>query len=111
MDQDQQITRADIEQLKGPVVIEFGATWCGYCQVAQSMIAGALVSFPNVQHIKIEDGKGQRLGRTYSVKLWPTLLFLNDGIEAGRLVRPTYIETITDALGEINISHPSLKLG
>lgn len=102
MESDNQVNRADLDQLKGPVVIEFGASWCGHCQTAQPIIAAAFINYPDVSHIRIEDGKGQRLGRTYSVKLWPTLIFLKDGIEISRLVRPNDTAMITDALNEIN---------
>lgn len=50
------MTRIDIEQMKGIVMLEFGASWCGYCQVAQPIIKAALEDFIDVQHIKIEDG-------------------------------------------------------
>ena len=99
-----QISAEDIWQLKGAFMIEFGAGWCGFCQSAQPMIAQALVQYPNVSHIKIEDGKGQRLGRIYAVKLWPTLVFLKDGVEVSRLVRPSDITILTKALSEINFS-------
>jgi thioredoxin 1 len=92
------MTRIEIEQIKGAVMLEFGASWCGYCKAAQPIINAALADFSNVQHIKIEDGKGQRLGRSYAVKLWPTLIFLNDGVEMNRLVRPDNAAAITQAL-------------
>jgi thioredoxin 1 len=101
MDADNKLKRADLDLLKGPAVVEFGASWCGYCQAAQPIIAAAFVKHPNVNHIKVEDGRGQRLGRTYAVKLWPTLIFLKDGVEINRLVRPTdtvMIENALDAL-------------
>ncbi len=82
------MNKTEIEQLHGLAVIEFGTTWCAHCQAAQAIIAKALLHYPNVNRIKIEDGKGQRLGRQYAVKLWPTLLLLKDGVELSRLVRP-----------------------
>jgi thioredoxin 1 len=43
---------------------------------------------PAVRHIKVEDGKGKPLGRSFRVKLWPTLVYLDGGVEKGRVVRP-----------------------
>lgn len=91
-------TRAEIDALTGSTVLEFGATWCGYCQAAQPIIASALLEYSDVKHIKIEDDKGKRLGRSYTVKLWPTLIFLKNGAEIARVVRPTDSAEITKAL-------------
>lgn len=67
--------RAEIDLLDGPTVIEFGAPWCGYCLAAQPLLEQAFADHPQVRHIKIEDGRGRPLGRSYRVKLWPTLVF------------------------------------
>ena len=81
-------TREEVDSLTGPTVLEFGATWCGYCQGAQPDIQAVLAKHPEVRHLKIEDGKGKPLGRSFRVKLWPTLVFMNHGQEIGRVVRP-----------------------
>jgi thioredoxin 1 len=81
-------TRQEVDAFTEPTVLEFGATWCGYCQAAQSDIASAMKRHPTVRHIKIEDGKGRPLGRSFRVKLWPTLVYLENGVEKGRVVRP-----------------------
>ena len=93
--------RAEIDQLAGPAVIEFGTGWCGYCIAAQAPIAQAFQGHPEVRHIKVEDGKGQPLGRSFRVKLWPTLVFLRDGKEVARLVRPADATAISRALAEL----------
>jgi thioredoxin 1 len=49
----------------------------------------------------VEDGNGQPLGRSFGVKLWPTLVFLADGREAARLVRPRGARAIEQALERI----------
>jgi thioredoxin 1 len=95
-------TRSEIEASRGPVLIEFGASWCGYCRGAQALIAKALADYPCVRHIKIEDGKGRRLGRSYRVTLWPTLVLLNDGKEFDRLIRPDNENTLRTALSRID---------
>ena len=81
-------TREQIDAVEGPSVIEFGTPWCGHCRAAQPLIAAALADRPQVRHVKIEDGSGRRLGRTFGVKLWPTLVFMRGGKELARLVRP-----------------------
>ena len=95
-------TRAEIDALPGPTLLEFGAAWCGYCRAAQPLITEALARHPQVRHIKIEDGPGRRLGRSFGIKLWPTLVFLRDGRELERLVRPAAGERIAEALARID---------
>lgn len=94
-------TRAEIDARPEPLVIEFGAPWCGHCQAAQPLVMEAFVAYPQVCHLKIEDGPGRPLGRSFRVKLWPTLVFLRGGVEVARLVRPTAAAAITAVLAEV----------
>jgi thioredoxin 1 len=94
--------RSEIDSLEGPTVIEFGTPWCGYCQAAQPLLAAAFTDRPNVGHLKIEDGKGRPLGRSFRVTLWPTLIFLSHGKEVARLVRPRDENAIRHALAQID---------
>ncbi len=88
---------ADVRSARGLLILEFGTDWCGYCQAAQPIIASALQAHPGIRHLRIEDGKGRPLGRAFRVKLWPTLIFLQDGQEIARVVRPQDREEIEAA--------------
>lgn len=99
---DQEPAREELDTLKGSTLIEFGTDWCGHCKAAQPHIASAFDEHPDLRHLKIEDGPGRPLGRSFRVKLWPTLIFMRDGKEVERLVRPTDTESIRQAMAGIN---------
>ncbi len=85
------------QQLNGLTVVNFGTNWCSYCQAAEPLINAVVAQYPGIEHIKVEDGKGKRLGRLFKIKLWPTLIFLKDGIEIERLVRPVNTKEVENA--------------
>ena len=91
---------ADVQAWQGLTLLEFGTDWCGHCRAAQPLIAQALSLQPLWQHCKVEDGPGRPLGRSYRVKLWPTLVVLRDGQEVGRLVRPAGADMAAALAGE-----------
>jgi thioredoxin 1 len=99
-------TREEVDRMQGPVLLEFGAGWCGYCQNLAPRLAALLKSYPQVRHIKIEDGPGRPLGRSFRVKLWPNLVFLRDGKMIDQLARPEIeqvqhgLEAITTPAGD-----------
>ena len=94
-------TRAELEALPGATVVEFGNDWCGHCRRAQPLIAEAFAARPDLRHFKIADASGKRLGRSFGVKLWPTLVFFKDGKEIATLVRPATAAEIGRALAKI----------
>lgn len=95
-------SREELAAIAEPVLLEFGTPWCGHCRAAQPLLEEALAVHPDVRHLKIEDGPGRRLGRSFAVKLWPTLIFLQQGSEIARLVRPGDAVAIRQALAEID---------
>lgn len=81
-------SRDGVDAMRGAVLLEFGINECPHCQRVQPLITDAMTRHPGVRHLRIEDGKGRRLGRTFAVKLWPALIFMKDGQEVARVVRP-----------------------
>lgn len=107
------ITREQAEALPGASVLQFGTDWCGYCRAAEKAIESVLGDAERVHRILVEDGKGRPLGRSYRVKLWPTLVFLVDGAEVARVVRPWCAGDLDEAMaalrrGPRNADPPSL---
>ncbi len=90
-------TREDVEAMPGMVVLEFGTGWCGYCNASAPWFEDELAKHGDVRHVRIEDGSGRKLGRSFGIKLWPTFVFLRAGREVARLVRPRETEPIADA--------------
>jgi thioredoxin 1 len=95
-------TRDEIDASQGSMLLEFGTGWCGHCQAAAPAIAEALAEYPAVRHIKVEDGPGRPLGRSFRVKLWPTAIFLKDGQEVARVVRPVAADELRPALHQLS---------
>lgn len=81
-------TREEIDQRPGKTLLEFGAEHCPYCLAIQGLLKKQLDAHPDITHIKVEDGKGKPLGRSFRVKLWPTLVFLRDGVAEAQMSRP-----------------------
>jgi len=91
---------SEVQALPGLILLEFGTEWCGHCRAAQALVAQALAEQSQWQHLKIEDGPGRALGRSYRVKLWPTLVLQRDGQEVARLVRPASAQAIEIAMSK-----------
>ncbi|MBI5716539.1 MAG: thioredoxin family protein [Burkholderiales bacterium] len=94
-------TRAAIDARRGPLLLEFGSPTCGHCRRALPLVEQALAAQPGVAHVKVADGPGQPLGRSFGVKLWPTLIFLRDGVEQARAVRPQSVGEIAEGLQRV----------
>lgn len=95
------LTPDEVARHRGALVLDFGTGWCGHCARARPLIEAALQAHPAIDHQRIEDGPGRRLGRHFGVKLWPTLIFLRDGVEVARCVRPQQADEINAALAQL----------
>ena len=95
------LSRADVDATPGPLVLGFGTNWCGFCQASEPKITEGLARAGDAPHVRVEDGKGRALGRGFDVKLWPTLVFLRDGKEMARVVRPKDAQEVATALAAI----------
>jgi thioredoxin 1 len=99
-DESQAPSREEIDGSRGPLLLEFGTPWCGHCRALAPRVAALLDRHPQVRHVKVEDGPGRSLGRSFEVRLWPNLVFLRDGQVVRQLARPGH-EQLDEAFGEL----------
>ena len=92
--------RSAIDTMSGTVALDFGTNWCGYCRAAEPLIDSAIAGYPGVRHLKVEDGPGRPLGRSFRIKLWPTVVVLKDGQEVARVTRPADANEVREALAK-----------
>ncbi|GAB3436391.1 thioredoxin family protein [Massilia solisilvae] len=92
--------RSAIDAMPGPIALDFGTNWCGYCRAAEPLIESALADHPGIEHIKVEDGPGRPLGRSFRIKLWPTVVVLKNGQEVARVTRPADADEVRAALAK-----------
>ena len=85
-------TREEVERMPGLVLLEFGTDWCRFCQAASPQVEGLLRQHTGVRHVKVEDGPGRPLGRSFRVRLWPNFVLLKDGVVLRQLARPSASE-------------------
>ncbi len=90
--QETTLSREEVDALTGPVVVEFGASWCSICAAFKPLAEAAFAPYEGIRQIRVEDGPGKRLGRSFRVKLWPTFVFMKDGQVVQTSVRPTQDE-------------------
>jgi thioredoxin 1 len=92
--------RSSIDATPGIVALDFGTNWCGYCRAGEPLIEQALADYPLARHLKVEDGPGRPLGRSFRIKLWPSVVVLKDGQEVARVVRPDSADAVRAALAK-----------
>jgi thioredoxin 1 len=100
LDETETPSRAQVDVLPGLVLLEFGTEWCGFCRAGAPQVSALLAQHPEVRHIKVADGPGLPLGRSFRVRLWPNLVFLRDGKVVRQLARPSRAE-LQDAFREL----------
>ena len=86
--QPEKLGRDELDQSRGQLLLDFGTDWCGHCMAARAAVDAFVEAHPELAHVRIEDGRGRPLGRSFKVKLWPSLILLRDGVEIARVVRP-----------------------
>ena len=63
-----------------PVVVEFGAEWCGTCHILEPVIKQLLTEFDGrIEYCKIDVDEHDVTSKKYGIRDLPTLLFFKNG--------------------------------
>ena len=82
-------SREDIDRGTGLVLLEFGTDWCPICRALAPYVNALVEKHPQVRHVKVEDGPGRKLGRSFRVQALAQPRVPRDGKVVRQLVRPT----------------------
>lgn len=87
-----------------PVVIDFGATWCGPCKKVSSIMDELAAEYEGrIVVAKADVDECEDLAVEYKVRNVPTILFLKNGEvvdkQAGAAAKNVFVEKINALLG------------
>ena len=69
----------------GPMMVEFYSKTCGPCKMLSFVLRDIDKQFPDFRILTIDFDENQELKERLGVTGFPTMLFMKDGREAGRL--------------------------
>ena len=88
-------TRDEVDGWTGPAVLEFGHRLVRLLSRGAAGDRGRAGGLPRrCGTRRSPTARGKPLGRSFQVKLWPTLIFLKDGKEVARAVRPEHADDV-----------------
>lgn len=90
-----------VQQNAGIALLDFYADWCGPCKALAPTLERFALENSNVTVGKVNVDENGSATQEFAIKGIPTLVFLRDGQEVGRLIGVTSQRVIEDLLNAI----------
>ena len=86
----------DVMNSEKPVLLDFWAPWCGPCRMVAPVLEEIAAERPDIKVCKINVDEEMDLASTFRVVSIPTLVVMQNGMEADRMVGFRPKESILD---------------
>jgi thioredoxin 1 len=77
---------AEVLASERPVIVDFWAAWCGPCRVMSPILEELAAERPDLQVVKVDTDRNQRVAAEYGVLSMPTFMVFRDGAPVGQIV-------------------------
>src|SRR5262245_9043035 len=78
---------AEVARSEIPVVMDFGATWCGPCKALKPILESLAPTYAGrVKMVYVDADKAKQTAVKYGVTSLPTVVLVKGGAEKGRII-------------------------
>jgi thioredoxin 1 len=89
----------EVNESKTPVLVYFGATWCGPCSRQAPVLEEWATERTDVKLVKVDVDESPQTAREYGIRSIPAIVFIKDGMRLGSKTGLTSKDKINELVG------------